>query len=525
VFVGALSVDLRRVEAHRVDCFPCIRLAPRIALTDAPPGSGISGLARFIRRYYAPFILRPFMKAVILLVFTGIFVLSVISMQHIELGLDQRLALPSESYLNAYFNDLDVYLDVGPPVYFVTKDLNVTDRPGQQKLCGRFTTCEDLSVANTLEGERKRPESSFISQPTASWIDDFLQWLDPLKESCCRVRKRDPSRFCTARDSERLCQPCFLDREPAWNITMTGIPEGEEFMRYLQQWLISPTNEECPLAGKASFGTALSIADDGSSVIASHFRTSHSPLRSQADFINSFDAAHRIADEISERTGTSVFPYSLHYVFFDQYAHIIAITQEILGLGLAAVLIVTALLLGSWRTGTIVTATVALTVVSVMGIMAVWGISLNAISLVNLVISLGIAVEFCAHVARAFMSAGSGMVADQLSAQKERDERMWTALVDVGPSVLSGITFTKLIGMAVLALTRSRLLEIYYFRMWLTLIISGALHGLVLLPVVLSLAGGTGYAQQEADEEWMASAIRNFEYAPFMADDDSVHSD
>jgi Niemann-Pick C1 protein len=118
-------------------------------------------------------------------------------------------------------------------------------------------------------------------------------------------------------------------------------------------------------------------------------------------------------------------------------------------------------MLGSWRTGSIVTAVVGLTVVNVMGVMAVWGISLNAISLVNLVISLGIAVEFCAHVARAFMSSSSVPNALRSSdEQKERDERAWTALVDVGPSVLSGITFTKLIGMCVLALTRSKLLEV-----------------------------------------------------------------
>lgn len=526
VFVSALAIDLKRVEASRVDCFPCIRWPSRIALPDASASaSGVGRVARFIRRHYAPFLLRPVVKGAVLLTFAGFFVLSAISMQHIQLGLDQRLALPSDSYLNDYFDHLDVYLDVGPPVYFVSHDLDMTKRPGQQELCGRFTTCDEFSVANVLEAERKRPESSFISQPTASWIDDFLKWLDPAMETCCRVRKRNPSIFCAPRDSERLCQPCLYGKEPAWNITMVGLPEGEEFMRYLKQWLISPTDETCPLAGKASFGTALSL-DDETGVVASHFRTSHSPLRSQDDFINSMAVARHIAAKISEFTGSQVFPYSLHYVFFDQYAHIVAITQEILGLGLAAVLVVTALLLGSWRTGTIVTGVVALTVMTVMGVMAVWGISLNAISLVNLVISIGIAVEFCAHVARAFMSAGSGLPADHPAGQKERDERMCTALVDVGPSVLSGITFTKLIGMSVLALTRSKLLEIYYFRMWLSLIISGALHGLVLLPVVLSLAGGPGFAQQEADEEWMRNASRNdYEYAPFLADDDSMASD
>ena len=86
--------------------------------------------------------------------------------------------------------------------------------------------------------------------------------------------------------------------------------------------------------------------------------------------------------------------------------------------------------------------------------------------------------------------------------------------------------------MSVLALTRSKLLEVrdsipsasankykpmvlqtYYFRMWFSLIVAGALHGLILLPVVLSLAGGPGFPMQEADEEWMATAIRSgYEY-------------
>lgn len=346
---------------------------------------------------------------------------------------DQRLPLPSDSYLIGYFDSLEAYFDVGPPLYFVITDVDVKSRPNQQRICGRFTTCEEFSVANTLEAERKREEWSFISQPSASWIDDFLHWLNPLQESCCRVRKRDPTTFCRPRDSSRLCQPCLADQTPPWNITMVGFPEGEDFMRYLRHWLESPTDEDCPLGGQATYSSSISLRDG--EVAASHMRTFHSPLKTQADFVNAFNAAHRTAEEISQRTGLKVFSYSYIDIYFDQYAHIVAISQEILGLGLAAILVITSLLLGSWRAGTIVTGVVALIVLNVMGTMGVWNIDLNGVSLVNLVISLGIAVEFCAHITRAFMGSGTGLPVDHVSAQKERDDRMWNALVDVGPAV------------------------------------------------------------------------------------------
>jgi Niemann-Pick C1 protein len=75
-----------------------------------------------------------------------------------------------------------------------------------------------------------------------------------------------------------------------------------------------------------------------------------------------------------------------------------------------------------------------------------------------------------------------------------RDARAWTALANVGGSVFSGITITKVLGVAVLAFTRSKIFEIYYFRVWAALVVFAATHALVFLPVALSLLGGKGYS-------------------------------
>jgi len=87
-------------------------------------------------------------------------------------------------------------------------------------------------------------------------------------------------------------------------------------------------------------------------------------------------------------------------------------------------------------------------------------------------------VEFCAHIVYAFLGASGSRAA-----------RSSAALRRVGASVLSGITLTKLVGVAVLAWAQTQIFEIYYFRMYCALVGTAAAHSLVLLPVLLALVG------------------------------------
>lgn len=445
MFVAVLALNQRRVEANRADCFPFVRVR-RADSSFLNGGLGHStgeegGLQRFIRKTYAPAILGKKTKVVIIAVFFAIFTAALALFPSVQLGLDQRIAIPSDSYLVAYFDDVYDYLNAGPPVYFVTKELNVTQREPQKELCGRFGACHQHSLANIIEAERKRPEVSFLAASAANWLDDFFLWLNPENEKCCVDNGK----------------PCFRDRQPPWSSTLNGMPKGQEFISYLDRWVEAPTTEDCPLGGAAAYSNALVIDDNRLTIPASHFRTSHTPLRSQQDFIASYKASRRIAKEIQNDVQTEVFPYSKHYIFFDQYTTIVRLAGALIGSALAATLLVATILLGSLQTALVVTLVVAMTVSAIIGSMAILGVSLNAVSLVNLIICVGISVEFTAHIARAFTFPSQATL-ERAPRHRFRglDARAWTAMVNVASSVVSGITITKILGVGVLAWTRSK---------------------------------------------------------------------
>lgn len=180
------------------------------------------------------------------------------------------------------------------------------------------------------------------------------------------------------------------------------------------------------------------------------------------------------------------YSYSLYLLDYEQYVVLVRETVTSVSLSLAAVFLVVIFVTGSLPVTILVVIAVVLVDVFLLGLVHFWDLTMNSIVTVILVIGLGLAVDYSAHIAHTYLVVEAPQ---DMTKMEQRKYKASVAISSMGSSVFHGGFSTFL---AVLSLANAQsYIFVVWFRMFFGIIVFGMANGFILLPVILSFVGPT----------------------------------
>ena len=455
LFVAFVSLDDRRVDANRYDIVPCIKKT----VGNSEHYEGKKSLQSFALTYY-DFIMQTTVKYIIITIYIGMTVVSVIAVFKFPLGLNQQTTVTQSGDLVKYFKTQEKYVDVGSPGYLVFYNID-------------YNNADNLALIDKMSDHLST--LSTVQPPVYSWYKDFQKFMDPYYKDKCNKN---------------------LD-------VLKTQPLAYQVREFLKIKTDDPCCKEDGMCGEPYLND-LAFNDNGE-IEASRFRFQHVPLVNQSVYVNAVLQTNAVArtyrDNFTLMEGknrtqnfllngkvvdiNTVFPYSLFYVYYDQYLFIRGISVQNLLIGFATIFLAVQLVMN--LKGAALTVLFCFSCVLhligtlwLLNFIPDYTIELNAISVVNIVVALGLSVEFCAHIIIFYMKS------PESNSQTPNVDYIKYSLQNVGVSVFVGIMTTKVIGVFVLLFAASKVFQIYYFRRYFFLIVVGFFHGFMLLPLFLT---------------------------------------
>ncbi|XP_016366557.1 patched domain-containing protein 3-like [Sinocyclocheilus rhinocerous] len=379
----------------------------------------------FFKNYYGPFLTRVWVKVLVCLIYAGYLAVSIYGCFQIQEGLDLKHLAVDNSYVADYYDNEDEFFsDFGPNVMLVIKD-------------------------------------------------EHFQYWNP-----------------TARESLDLCLENFQNLKLA--------DSGIQLVSWLHEYVkfnagFDVDNETQFKSHLTTFLNQSGFSQDvnftNNQIHASRMFVQTVNIRTAIDEKNMLNAFRETADECGKlQTPVDLIVYHPAFIYFDQYAVIITNTIQNIIVATCAMLVISLLLIPNPLCSLWVTFAIASVIVGVAGFMALWDVSLDSVSMINLVICIGFSVDFSAHISYAFVSS------DKTSA----NEKATDAITKLGYPIVQGAVST-IAGVVVLAAAESYIFRTFFKIMFLV-ILFGAVHGIVFIPVFLTFLSTCSNSREKNKE-------------------------
>ena len=428
VFVAAMSLDQKRIEAQRDGLFPWIVRQTTVAT----PNATSVKIARSKRVFGVIGQILTTLPCQILVLMTtiGFFCVCMYGNLMMEQEFDPSNLFPTDSYLARHIRlKRQHFPDTGEvvTVYFRTWS-------NQSLLPDNFEILD--SVIRELES------SNLYVKSVNSWHDGFMDFVNDefANEDDLLPKAKLNSTFF----NEKLSQYLFTK-------------EGSKFKGNF--WFEEPL--EC---GKPS-PKILLFSSEFTHNLFNKSREKLGALHYVKDVLNSVNISHGDAFAMSRKYGGwETDDIIAKEMFYN------------IGTATVCIFFVTLLMLNSFITSLIVMICVILTLVNVGGFMYFLGLTIDVVSCNTIIVSVGLCVDFSVHVAHTFM-VQSGT----------RRERVQKSLTEIGPAVMNG-GLSTLFAFSMLIFSKSYVFK-SFFKIFSLIVGFGLYNGLLSMPVILSVIG------------------------------------
>ncbi|CAM9121063.1 unnamed protein product [Ectocarpus fasciculatus] len=191
------------------------------------------------------------------------------------------------------------------------------------------------------------------------------------------------------------------------------------------------------------------------------------------DTENNLDALKDTRDVADQST---LDPQPFAYSGVRQYVVIYNELLSSFGLALLAVLALSLFVLGKVTVVFLVCLTLVLIDVELLGFVYHWNLDVNSITVIELIMAVGLVVDYMVHIVHYFLHQDPSI---------PKDARIAEALGEIGPSVMVGAA-TTFLGIMPVAFANNVIFRVF-FKMFLVIISFGFFHGVVFIPVMLSI--------------------------------------